>query len=57
MAYDFCLSCGILLASQVYSCPVCGFTNSFDEQGDLIFDDLFITAFDDEFPQDSDSLD
>ncbi len=57
MTYDFCLSCGVLLTAQVVLCPVCGFSNSFDEQGEIILDDPFIAAFDDEFFQDNEYQD
>lgn len=55
MTHDFCLSCGVLLAPQVVQCPVCGFSNAFDEEGELIIDDPFMIAFNDEFLLENDS--
>ena len=49
MNYDFCLGCGVLIAPQVRQCPVCGFSNAFDEEGELILDEPFINAVNDEF--------
>ncbi len=49
MSYDFCLSCGVLLAPGVVQCPVCGFDNAFDEQEDPVIGDRFIHHFNDEF--------
>ncbi len=54
MSYDFCLSCGVLLAPGVVQCPVCGFDNAFDEQEDPVIDDRFIHHFNDEFILDGD---
>jgi len=54
MTYDFCLSCGVLLAPQVYQCPVCGFSNTFNEDGETVLDDPFLKAFNDEFLSDND---
>ena len=57
MTYDFCLSCGVLLLPHVLKCPVCGFNNSFDEEGDIVLDDQFIADFNDEFLPENDYSD
>ncbi len=42
MTYDFCLGCGVLLGPHAYQCPVCGFINGFDDEGELILNDEFL---------------
>lgn len=53
MTDDFCLSCGVLLSPQVFQCPVCGFSNCFDADGDIVLDDRLIAVLDDELSQEN----
>lgn len=46
MSYDFCLGCGVLLAPNVYDCPVCGFDNDFCKSEELFIDDDLLYELD-----------
>lgn len=58
MSHDFCLSCGVILPSRIYECPVCGFDNSFEAYQDISLDEeFFIDSLGDEFnPEESPGL-
>lgn len=40
MSYNYCLECGVLLASGVHECPICGYDRHFVQNDDTPFDEI-----------------